>query len=76
MLQIGRLSIHLPKSLQHRANDIADELVGCLSGLPLQKSLRIERLTVPAISIHSQAGNQEIARSMATAIHAGIGGKK
>ena len=76
MLQIDRLSIHLPKALQHRANDIVHELAGCLSGLPLHKSLRIERLAVPAISIHSQAGNQEIARSMATAIHAGIGGNK
>jgi hypothetical protein len=76
VLQIDRLSIHLPKTLQHRANDIARELAGCLSGLPLQKPLRIERLAVPAVSIHPQASNQEIARSMATAIHARIGGSK
>jgi hypothetical protein len=76
VLQIDRLSIHLPKSLQHRANDIAHEMAGCLSRLPLRKSLRIERLAVPAVSIHPQASNQEIARSVATAIHAGIGGNK
>ena len=76
MLQIDRLSIHLPKTLQHRANDIARELAGCLSGMPLRKSLRIERLAVPAVSIHPQASNQEIARSMASAIHTGIGGSK
>lgn len=76
MLRIDRLSIHLPKALEHRANDIAHELAGNLSGMTLAKGQTIDRLMLPAISIHPQATNIEIARSMATAIHAGIRGNK
>lgn len=76
MLQIDRLAIHLPKTLEHRASDIAHELAGNLSGLTLAKGQTIHRLAVPAISINPHATNQEIARSMATAIQTGIEGNK
>jgi len=76
MLHIDRLSIRLPKALEHRASTIAHELAGNLSGMTFVKKQTIDRLVVPAISINPHTSNQEIAHAMASAIQAQIKGNK
>ncbi len=72
MLTIDRLRLQLPKHLRERAGDIARLVADELAALPVSSDLRLERLMIQPVEVHPQAGDREVARAVAMAIHAGI----
>ncbi len=72
MLTVDRLRLQLPDHLREQAGDIARLVAEELAGLPVASSLCLERLVVPPVEVHPQAGDREVARAVAAAIHAGI----
>ncbi len=72
MLTIDRLRLQLPVALKERAGDIARLVAEELAALPVASSLCLERLVIPSVEVHPRAGDREVARAVAEAIHAGI----
>ncbi len=72
MLTIDRLRLLLPLPLRERAGDIARLVADELAALPVASSLHLDRLVVPPVEVHPQAGDREVARAVAAAVHAGI----
>ncbi|MDD3581442.1 MAG: hypothetical protein PHW74_10515 [Desulfobacca sp.] len=69
MLCIDRLRLHLPAGYQDRAPLIARQVAAELSQLSWEKSIRRERLTVPALNIMPGWSDQQIAQHIAAAVH-------
>lgn len=74
MLTIDRMTLRLPASLRGRAEGIARLVGAALADPPRTQSRRIGRLEVPEIVVHSATSDADIARTIATAIDAGIAG--
>lgn len=72
MLTIDRLRLRLPDHLRERAGDIARLVAEELAKLPVVSSLCLERLVIPPVEVHPRAGDREVARAVAAAIHTGI----
>lgn len=68
-LNIDTMAIQLPPGMEHRANGIARGVIDALGRLPLQTSLHLERLSIPALSLDASVPDAVIAAHIARAIH-------
>jgi len=75
MLSIDRLRLQLPAEYADRAAGIARLLADELAALPVQSSQRLEQLVVPPVSVMPGASDQQIARSIAAGVQAGLSSK-
>jgi hypothetical protein len=66
---IDNLNIQLPDGFELRANAIARETARQLSFLPLNESVNIATLNLPALNITGGESNHVIARQIAQSIH-------
>ena len=69
MLTIDRLRLQLPPEYAGRAALIGRMVAQELAVLPAARSLRLERLAVPAVRVTPGASDRQLARSIAGAIH-------
>ena len=72
MLNIDRLRLQLPPPFRDRAGEIARLVAEELAVVPLSSDLHLDRLTIPPVEMQPQAGDREVARAIATSVHAGI----
>lgn len=72
MLTIDRLRLQLPVALKERTVDIARLVAEELGTLHVSFDLHLERLDIPPVEVHPQAGDREVARAVAAAVHAAI----
>lgn len=74
MITFDRLRLTLPPGFEHRAEAVSRRVADELAALPALPERRLDRLTVPPLSIEPGAGDREIARRIAREIHRAIGG--
>jgi len=73
VLTIGRLRLRLPSGFAPRAPGIARLLADELAALQPAADQRIERLSLPPVSIDPNATDRDVARAMARAVASAAG---
>lgn len=74
MISIDRLRLTLPAGFAGRADAVARRVAEELANLPRVDSRRLERLTLPPLTLDPQLADVEVARRIATAIHERLSG--
>lgn len=71
-LQIDHLTLHLPAAYRTRgpaiARRIADQIAATLTEEPLTGAARLERVSIPALTVRQGVSDRALARQIATAI--------
>lgn len=75
MLTIDRLRLHLPGEYQDRAQLIVKLVADQLGRISLDKSRKIERLSLAPITIAAGLPDQQLARVIATAVQTQLDGR-
>jgi hypothetical protein len=68
MLTINRLRLQLPAPYRDRAAYIARQVVAELGALTWERSLQLESLSMPPITIQPGWSDRQLARKIATAV--------
>lgn len=71
-VSIQRMDIRLPGSFKHRADGIARRAATELSHMGIERSLRLDRIDLPALRINGGETDAIIAHRIARAIHGHI----
>jgi hypothetical protein len=75
MLTIDRLRLHLPGDCRDRAHRIARMVANDLALLPVGNDTKIDRVSVPPITVAPGTADRQIARQIATAVRTRLNGK-
>ena len=76
MIKIDRMSLRLPQGFESRANAIARQIGDGLNHRNLRRSVNIDRLHVPPVSVSPHEGDGAVARKVVDAILKGIEGRR
>jgi len=71
-IDIDHLSLRLPHGFESRANNIARGIGAELERRDWDRSVNIDYLSLPPVSISRHEGDAEVARKVAAAISSGI----
>jgi hypothetical protein len=74
MLTIDRLRLHLPAECRDRAHLIARMVADELTLLPVENGSKIDRVSVPSITVAPGTADRQIARQIATAVQSQLNG--
>jgi hypothetical protein len=75
MLMIDRFRLHLPGDYRDRAHRIARMVANDLVLLPVANDTKIDRISVPPITVAPGTVDRQIARQIATAVRTRLNGK-
>lgn len=74
MLTIDRLCLHLPSEYLDRAHLIARMVVDELAEVPVDNDRKINRLSIPPITVVPGTADQQIASQIATVVQTQLNG--
>lgn len=75
MLTIERLRLHLPGEYRDRARLIARLVANELAGIEVGRDRKIDRLSMPPVTIVPGTADRQIARQIADAVQTRLSGK-
>ncbi len=76
MLTIDRLRLHLPSEYQDRAHLIAHMVANELAAVPVENDRKIDRVSIPPITVAPGTTDQQIARQITTAVQTQLNGEE